>query len=451
VPENALKAAGRRPRWVRWLAILGLLSLSYVLGALVMYFDLPTADFLDRAFLGGRAWFERQKAFAPLPDKLQPALSIDVDKPEKTFDGFTAVTTERGTEVTLINMRGDVVHKWTAPFRAVWPEPPHIAQPVHESRIGFFGTHLYANGDLLAVYHGGGDTPYGYGLVKLDKDSKVIWRYAANVHHTVDVSKDGTIYALTHKLINEMPKGLEFIRPPCLLDYLVVLSAKGEELKKVPILEAFWNSPYSILLAGAGTELKRGRGSTGPARVVPRMADVFGDALHTNCLMVLTPELAPRFPLFKAGQVLISVRALDIIAVLDIESQTVVWAAQGSWRGQHAPQFLDNGRLLIFDNVGSWLGSRVLEYDPQTQAYPWSYQHEDSEPFLTFQFGMSQRLPNGNTLIVNSGPESSLLEVTPAREVVWSCSFGFQVYVPTALRYSPAQLKFLKGGERVRP
>ena len=126
------------------------------------------------------------------------------------------------------------------------------------------------------------------------------------------------------------------------------------------------------------------------------------DVLHTNAVKVLSRALAPKFPLFKPGQLLVSLRHLDALAVLDPDSGKVVWAARGPWRGQHDPSFLDNGQLLLFDNYGSPQGSRVLEYDPRTQAFPWSYPGENGTPFFSHIRGMSQRLPNGNTLIVNS-------------------------------------------------
>lgn len=62
---------------------------------------------------------------------------------------------------------------------------------------------------------------------------------------------------------------------------------------------------------------------------------------------------------------------------------------------------------------------------------------------------MSQRLPNGNTLIVNSDG-SEVFEVTSDREVVWSCSCG-RVELNRARRYTPDQLPYLKGDQRARP
>jgi len=152
--------------------------------------------------------------------------------------------------------------------------------------------------------------------------------------------------------------------------------------------------------------------------------------------------------MFKAGQVLISVRELDAIAVLDPDKASGVWAARGPWRAQHDAQFLDNGHVLIFDNLGSNKGTRVLEYDPQSQAFPWSYAGENRAPFHTSERGMSQRLPNGNTLIVNS-EAGQIMEVTRSKELVWT--YATEGFITSARRYSPGQLRFLKGGQRARP
>jgi outer membrane protein assembly factor BamB len=327
-------------------------------------------------------------------------------------------------------MHGEVIHAWTAPFSRVWPKPPHVREPVADGKIYIFACHLYPNGDLLAVFHGTGDTPYGYGLAKLDKDSHVLWTYSANVHHAVDVSEDGTIYVLTQRIVHDMPKGLEFFPTPALVDDLVLLSPEGEELRTIPLLEALRDSPFGLLL---------------PLRAPTGLTS--WDVLHANAVEVLSPAMATHFPLFKAGQVLVSLRELDTLAVVSPETGSAVWAARGPWRGQHDPHFLDNGRLLVFDNRGSAQQSRVFEYDPQTQSCPWSYASESSPSFLTPIQGRCQRLANGNTLIVNS-KDGVLLEVTPDKELVWSrCCHA---HVPWARRYAPDELTFLKGTHNAR-
>jgi len=52
-----------RRRWLRrCLTLLGVASLSYVLGAAVMFFQLPSSTFLTNAFFGGAAWYETRQA-----------------------------------------------------------------------------------------------------------------------------------------------------------------------------------------------------------------------------------------------------------------------------------------------------------------------------------------------------------------------------------------------------
>ncbi len=432
------------------LFVLGLAALSYLLGAAVMFFQLPTSSFLGKAFLGGRAWNERRQLPAQAPEgEPAPVITGVVDRPGQTFDGFTLYTqatlSARSTQAFLINMRREVVHRWAINFSDVWPQPPHIRGRVNDDQVCFFACQLYPNGDLLVVFHGLNNYANGYGLAKLDKDSRVLWRYSANIHHDVDVGEDGTIYAIKHENVYETPKGFEAVPPPWLVDYLVVLTHEGKEVRKpIALVEAIRNSPYQPLLSPLETP-RLNRGLT-----LPRMDEVHErqDVLHTNFVKELRRPLAAHFPLFKAGQVLLSLRNLDALAVLDPTSGAVVWAARGPWRAQHDSQFLDNGHLLIFDNLGSPRGSRVLEYDPQTQAFPWTYSGEHRGPFFTKERGMSQRLPNGNTLVVVS-ERGEILEVTRDKEVAWSCSMN--AFIATARRYAPGQLHFLKGGQRARP
>src|SRR5690348_17282161 len=63
--EDAPAAGGKatppppRPSFlIRCVSLLGLASLCYLLGAAVMFFDLPTSSLLRHGFVGGAAWYE---------------------------------------------------------------------------------------------------------------------------------------------------------------------------------------------------------------------------------------------------------------------------------------------------------------------------------------------------------------------------------------------------------
>lgn len=440
----------RRPRWgirLRPSSVLGLLFLSYILGAAAMFFQFPSSGYLTKGFMGVRAWLEKRIASTHSSADLNPTSDNTIDQPGKTFDGFTlyacASPSSPSTRVSLINMHRQVVHQWSVSFSKIWPNPPHLdGRQIDDSQVCIFACHLYSNGDLLVVFHSLERTVQGYGLAKVDKDSNLIWSYAANVHHDVTVGEDGTIYTIVQRPFNESHKGLEYIPLPWLVDHLVMLSPDGKELKEpISILEALRNSPYSTLLSPLETALNPISTPQVMNDEAVRELRMKQDVLHTNSVKVLSKEQSLKFPNFKAGQVLLSMRNLHAIAVLDPSTGSIVWGACGPWHYQHDARFLDNGHLMLFDNIGSPHGSRVIEYDLRNGSFPWFYPGIDNTPFFTSERGMCQRLPNGNTLIVNSEGKE-MIEVTQNKEVVWSC--GAPSFITTGRRYSSEQLSFLK-------
>jgi hypothetical protein len=235
---------------------------------------------------------------------------------------------------------------------------------------------------------------------------------------------------------------------PCEVDYLHQLSPEGKLVREpISVLAAFQDTPYATLLEMLKWPYKRDVPADW-AMVPQDVRSLAYDPLHTNSVKVLSRDLAAEFPLFKPGHLLISIRNMNVLAMLDPESGKVAWAARGPWFAQHDAQFLDNGRLLLFDNLGIARGSRVLEYDPRTQAFPWFYDGAPGAPFYSAERGLCQRLPNGNTLIVNS-EGNELVEVTAAKEIVWSSTTDS--YITTGRRYSPEQLEFLDGDVHARP
>jgi hypothetical protein len=112
------------------LSALGVLGLVYFYGAAVMYFQLPSYDFLDKALGGLKAWQQRGQSTIPTLSAEAEAIArkkegITVDKAEKTCDGFTLYVMTEGAQATLMDMRGTVVHHWELPFSRAWTQAPH--------------------------------------------------------------------------------------------------------------------------------------------------------------------------------------------------------------------------------------------------------------------------------------------------------------------------------------
>jgi hypothetical protein len=389
--------------------IVAVAALLFIGGSLATAVGVTPGPQIARAYEGGKAFYAKlfhhddvyqSDLWYPARTEARGVSVIDTERAEQ---GVTLYTSGHEAAAYLISMDGEVLHKWQRPFSAVWNESAAVKHPQPDSHVYMRKARLDANGDLLAIYEGAGDTPYGYGLVKLDKDSNVIWSYLQPAHHDFDLAPDGRIFVLTQEIIDEPLPQLAHLASPRLDDFVVILSSDGEELKKMPLLDIVEQSDYRQLLWEISSF-------------------ALADALHTNSVHVITEQEAERFRFGTAGQLLVSFREPSAIGVIDIDEGKLVWAAKGYWTGQHDPHILENGNILVFDNRGNFRKpegrSRVLEFNPETMEIVWQYAGTADSPLDSDIRSYSQRLRNGNTLITESNG-GRILEVALDGSIVW--------------------------------
>jgi hypothetical protein len=416
---NVVQATMNRTREWLWakgpvvLWLMAVLFLVFIGGILVAVAERFPSQHVRDAYVAGTALYSQLRDFSdPLATDLWGASRTDrrgvtINRAEKVYPGLTLYTTGHAPKALLITADGDVVHEWEKPFSEVWDESSPVRRPVQDRQVYFDKALTYPDGGLLAIYIGVGDNPYGYGMVRLDPDSNLIWKNLEHFHHDIDVGSDDRIYGLTHEYRRQSPEGTD-LTLPLIDDFLVVVSpSDGRILKRISLLDAVNDSKFRRLLWQ-----------------VPFYS--MEDALHTNNVDVLDREeaarLATRVPVAAEGQVLLSFREAGggTLALLDVDREEIVWATTGPWRAQHDPDVLPNGDLIVFDNRGSFEsqpGTRIIEYNPATHAITWRY--GDTEKLLDSAIrGSQQRLPNGNTLITESSG-GRLLEVTSDGEIVW--------------------------------
>ena len=339
----------------------------------------PRAD-EEQAQLDALAALGYLRGYEPAPD----ASGVTIRDPAAA-PGLNFVVEGSAPGAVLMDMDGTVLHRWHLPFEGAFPGravPPRAESPHYWRRA-----HLFANGDVLAVFE-------GLGLVKVDKDSNLLWANPCAFHHDLAIGDGGRIYALSHER-----KILPRIHPEALVreDFVTILEPDGTVVRNVSLLEAFERSRFASHLD-----------------LMPERGDLF----HTNTLELLDGSQAGRSPIFARGNALISLYTINVIAIVDLEREEVVWALSGQWVDQHEPTLLPNGRILLFDNLGHGGMSKVIEVDPFTQEIGWSYEGDADNGFHTATCGANQRLSNGNTLITESD-SGRAFEVTPEGRRVW--------------------------------
>jgi len=342
---------------------------------------------------------------------------IRVHDPERVLHGYNFYIAGHGPQAYLMTMDGEVVHEWHRQIDEDWLGLEEEESQTHRYEASLWRrAHLYPNGDILAVHN-------ARGMIKLDKNSELLWQYGGRTHHDMDVLEDGTIYTLTSKYLH-LDGAPEDQR--ALVDSITLLTPEGKEIRSVSILEAIENSNRKDLLAK-----------------VPKI----GDVLHTNSIHVLDGRFENDIPEFKAGNVMVSLLVQSTVAVFDLDKKEVVWTFEEDFKFQHEPKLLDNGHLLMFDNLGpafkwedlprdprsrqlfwvqtivsksdrSKFPAAVREYDLLTRKEVWSYRGTKDEPLSSKTCSAVYRFSNGNTLIVES-TFGRALEVTPEGEIVW--------------------------------
>ncbi len=324
----------------------------------------------------------------------------------------------------LIDRQGATVHTWSHPAA----QPPVQDDPPSFLR-GWNHVEADHNGNLYAV------VPLR-ALIKLDSRSNLLWQADVIAHHDVDVTADGDVYVLTEEPRQIRVDGQPFV----ILDNAIsVVDQHGRTRGSVSLYEVLTSDPHlaatihgqmrdkHAVHARSGHHpeavvqdlLATGRFDGRPTQALRVLRQLPGspcDVLHTN-----TIEIVDAHPkgLWDRGNVLISMRNLDTVAVIGLDTLKVVWAwGQGELSGQHQPSVLPSGNLLVFDNGRKVSRSRLIELDPATRSIVWEYTPDPPNTFFTDLAGGCQALPSGNVLATEA-ETGRAFEVTRDKHIVW--------------------------------
>lgn len=329
--------------------------------------------------------------------------------PAKSGGYYTlfAPQTDEG-RVHLIDPLGHVVHQWKLPCR-----PGRHAVILPNGNLGYNGCH--PNAPLLypvwALWHGGA-------FFEVTPEGRVVWEHTDHGHH--------------HDA-HWMPNGN--------LLYTTAERMPGEIAARIQGGSTVHDLPDGTVYGDVVKEVNR-RGEI---------------VWQWRSWEHLDPVDFPIHPIFdryhwplingvnatSSGDILISLRTTSGVVAIDRATGRPIWRiGHAILAQQHSPVELQNGRILIFDNGNLRPGvtspyTRVVEVDPKTATVGWEYSDPLRPAFFAPYMGNAQRLPNGNTFVVES-TFGRLFEVTPEGETVWEYVIPFfaEYPEPTARAYA---------------
>jgi Arylsulfotransferase (ASST) len=399
-----------------WLFFLGsIVIVAYAAGLATAHFRLPPYDTLQGLWGAGKDWAENWR----MKLGLEPTGHLVVGRHEGAgviqYAGSEAspgVTLMEGlfdgrVGLRLIDNQGTSLHTWDALYSEIAPNSEYIREnkiPANDWETMVQGAALYSNGDVLFNLAGAS-------MTRMSACGDIVWTLPTVTHHSIYVADNGNIWTLGRKQYEQQAPEFPGMRPDFEDNPVLEVSPQGEILRQISLLGILYTNDLIGSLFPTGEGLIDGYAKS--------------DILHANDVEVLSQHDAPAFPLFEAGDALVSVRNLNLLVVFNPDSGVVKWSQTGPWLRQHDADFLPDGRILVFDNrndaAGGRLlgGSRLLAIDPVTREVETIYKGTPEAPFFSAAHGKADMLEDGNFLITETDA-GRVFEVNPEGEIVWS-------------------------------
>ncbi len=377
----------------------------------------------------------------------------------QAFNGYTLFGPHNSTSTYLVNMNNSVVKSWT------------------HSRAGGYSAYLLPDGSVLRTATSGSSSLNGGGaqgvVQRYSWSGSLTWEYTYNTssyraHHDIEPMPNGNILIIAWErktAAQAVQAGLNHsaeIWPDHIIEVQPVGTNGG-------VIVWQWHAWDHLI-----QDYNASKDNYGVVANHPELFDVnvesagSGDWLHINGISYI-PSL---------DQIVISSHELDEIYVIDHSTTTQQaashtggnsgkggdilyrWGRSSNYRASgnqvfnvvHCAFWIPDslpggGNIMAFNNREGTGSSMVVEIVPPRDengnyiytagtAYgpsspTWSY---SASGFYSNHLGGCQRLPNGNTLIVQS-TSGKMFEVNSSGTVVWSYNRGGEIV--RALRYAP--------------
>lgn len=359
------------------------------------WFPAPQIGLAHRTIMDLKNNWRNDFALEPTRHLVAPGDSDSAADPDRGFavkdagmvaPGYTLVAglnTERDASfhvARLFDEEGEEVHSWPIRYELFDEEKKPQNVMLH-------GLEVFADGSLAVTFDA------GQAVARVDSCGQPIWSTIGRYHHTLNRDGRGNLVSWRDDII------------------VWIDEETGKEVRSLDLREK--------IVDAAGGEQKavldiRTRTPEGADQELRYLQDPF----HPNDAEPLRAEMADAFPMFDVGDVLISLRELNMIAVVDPETAELKWWRHGPWFKQHDPDFQADGTITVYDNATGSGESKIRRVDPKTGETSTDFSGSAEVPFYSWRRGKHQVLDNGNILLTEA-EHGRVLEVTPDGVPVW--------------------------------
>jgi hypothetical protein len=306
-------------------------------------------------------------------------------EPDRVAPGYTLVSglsEDQDTSafsVTLYDEEGQPRHVWPVDYTKLDPDG---LKPLN---VMVHGMEVFPDGSIVVAFDAGNV------IARLDACGAPMWIQRGGFHHSITRDDRGNLWAWRDNVITRLDENT------------------GEVTKSLSL-------PDQILKAGSGqygvfAVRSFAAGGDGPLTYAP-------DPFHANDVEPLLASMADAYPGFKEGDLLISLREINLVAVIDQDTGELRWWRHGPWLKQHDPDFQPDGTITVFDNGTGTNSSKIRRVRPATNEDELLFAGSADAPFSSWQRGKHQILGNGNVLVTET-QHGRVFEAEPDGTLVW--------------------------------
>lgn len=385
------------PGKVVWLLCGGFLffCVAFSLGFAFARTRPPIYEQLRAAWVSWRVTggFYRTASWVRVPDGV-PRDRITVPDPSALAPGYRVVLgyahASKGFEAWLFDREGATLHTWPIEYRQLNPAEPLKGDDEPH------GMAVLHDGSMVLAFD------RGQALARIDPCGDAVWIRPGVYHHLIEFSEEGNLLVWRGQ---NTPYGdyqfAEMIDPNT-----------GELLRSLSL--------ETILAQSAETDVMKFSMPPGYEFIdfkgtPPNRQDHF----HPNDVEMLSSAMSDAFPEFSPGDLLLSFKTRDLVAVVDGQSGRIKWSQNGPWHQQHDPDFQPDGTITVYNNNPhpAMRRSSIIAIDPTTRETRVKF----TKAHLSFRTGWGgthQSLPNGNWQLVIPA-EGRVLEVDTDGRILW--------------------------------
>ena len=374
-----------------------------------------------------QAWTAaRHNVLNPSPVPLRPfafdRTGAQGSRPDEIQSGMTLITSawkERGEWTVgskLIDKDGTTVHEWLLDKEEIFTDQLDQRKEVEEQDL--HGSLLLDDGHVVV------NMPY-VGMARVNSCGDVVWTLPEGNHHSISRAEDGSFWvpgvsSERRAGSDRFPDGYPGLNGKSVwIDRILKVSPDGTVRRDINVLD---------LLYANGLERYIPKTLGG---LQPDPSAIPEDVTHLNDIEPLPSTIADEYPLFDAGDLVVSLRSLSLVLVFDPETLDVKWHTSDPFIYQHDPDFVGDGWIGVFDNNydltpysnpevrGTMLGgNRIVGVQPHSDSMAVWFPTDASEHVYTHVRGKWQQLANGNLLLTEASAGRAL-EVNRQGETVW--------------------------------